>query len=219
MNEVCQKWTIKSWPEDAMKEIEEVGRDAYQSHDRMKEGSDKTFCEMIMSKNPPHLGLLEWVDIKIRIRTNRAVSHELVRHRHASYLQESQRYVNYKNGLAFITPYWASKHPEAYDIWKRNVINDETDYAYMVSALGLSAQEARDILPNSTATYINMKHNLRGWREVFELRTAPGAYHPMRLLMISILIGFAEHYPVFFQDILDGIPANLIELVRGQEAQ
>jgi thymidylate synthase (FAD) len=206
MEVVEQNWEIKEWPHDAVKVIEDVGRDAYKSHDRVKPGSADKFCNMLIEKG--HEAVLEFADIRIRVLTNRAVSHEMVRHRHASFLQESQRYVNYKGGMQFIRPYWADKSPDAFAMWVDACRQAETNYTYMIEALGMKPQEARDILPNATATIINMKHNIRGWREVLALRTSPAAYPAIREIMSSLLVEFHNRLPVLFQDLYDNLSSE-----------
>jgi thymidylate synthase (FAD) len=196
MQIIEQGWEIESFPLNAPLIIEKVGRDAYQSHDRTQPGSADKFCQMLINRH--HEAVLEFADIHVRITVSRSVSHEAVRHRHCSFLQESQRYVNYKEGVKFIKPWWMEKHTEGYELWLECMRLAEINYTYMVGALNMAPQEARGILPNDTATILNMKHNIRGWREIFALRTSPAAFPPMRELMLSLQAEFHNRLPVLF---------------------
>lgn len=86
--------------------IESAGRTCYKSENRISEGSAERFCKMIQNRN--HMSVLEHCSATFRILCDRGVTHEIVRHRLASYSQESTRYCNYatKNGIAFIEPAW-----------------------------------------------------------------------------------------------------------------
>lgn len=91
---------------DAYKVIERAGRTCYKSEDKITDDSAEKFCKMIQTRN--HMSVLEHASATFRIVTDRGVTHETVRHRIASYAQESTRYVNYnkKFGANFIEPAW-----------------------------------------------------------------------------------------------------------------
>ena len=76
----------------------------------------------------------------------------------------------------------------------------EQAYHYMLS-LGAKPEDARKVLPNSTATRIIMKANLREWRHIFALRLGKGVYPEMRLLMSKLLEGAKQAIPVVFDDL------------------
>ena len=128
-------------------------------------------------------------------------SHELVRHRIASYSQESTRYVNYKNkGMQFIRPITIVDKPELFEIWKRSCEDSEKSYEEMINH-GARPQEARDVLNNSLKTQIEMTMNLRSYRNFFTLRCAKGAHPHMKEIAIALLMFFKERIPVIFDDI------------------
>lgn len=95
---------------NAEKVIEKAGRTCYLSSDKITLDSAEKFCEMIQTRN--HMSVLEHASATFRIICDRGVSHEIVRHRIASYSQESTRYVTYtkdKKGMQFILPSWLDK--------------------------------------------------------------------------------------------------------------
>ena len=114
----------------------------------------------------------------VKFITNRAVSHELVRHRSMSFMQESQRYVAYDkdkfgNELTFIKPAW--KQPELDEQTNETVlthqlfVNIEDTYMKLRS-LGLTPQQARIVLPNATKTELYMCGFDKDWEHFFDLR-------------------------------------------------
>lgn len=212
-----------------LSKIEQAGRLCYKSEDKITEVSAKEFVKKAI--NIGHHSIIEHGAISVKIITDRGVTHELVRHRLASYSQESTRYCNYSkdkfgNQVTFIVPVRFVKlhrelgrclepadiHSPAFlekygGLWKR-YINwytglTEAEHRY-ISALNLgeSPQEARDLLPNSLKTEIVMTANPREWRHVFTLRTSPKAHPQIRALMIDMLAEFKCQFPILFDDIL-----------------
>lgn len=186
--------------EQILKNIERIGRVCYKSEGRINEDSAYGFVEMLMRKE--HLGLLEHNIISVRFITDRGISHEIVRHRLASYAQESTRYCNYANEqfgkqLTFIEPcYWA-KDTYAYKAWFNLCVNIEELYKSMRLA-GNAPEEIRAILTNSLKTEIIVTMNLREWRHFFKLRTAISAHPQMRDLVIPLLEEFRNKIPIIF---------------------
>jgi thymidylate synthase (FAD) len=112
---------------------------------------------------------------------DRGVSHEMVRHRVASFAQESTRYCNYSGDkfggeITVVRPSWCSEGTNIYDIWKEGCLKAEEAYFNLLAASGVP-QEARSVLPNSTKTEIIVTMNLDGWDHFFSLR-CPGNAHP-----------------------------------------
>ena len=107
---------------------------------------------------------------------------EITRHRLASFAIESQRYVNLSGDIAFIRPLFYKDGDRATDFWLECMKDAEESYHFMQEC-GLLPEDARKVLPNSTATRIVMKANLREWRHVFGLRMSKAAYPEMRMLM------------------------------------
>ena len=183
--------------------MERAGRVCYKSEDKITQGSAETFLANIIKRG--HESVLEHEKITVSLICDRGVTHELVRHRIASYSQESTRYCNYmgeKFGreLTFIKPcFWAEDDPK-YAIWKEQMAQLEETYQRLLEA-GASPQEARSILPNSLKTEIVVTMNLREWRHFFRLRTAPAAHPQMREAADMLLAAFQAELPVIFDDL------------------
>lgn len=186
-----------------LKNIELCGRVCYKSEDRITEDSAEKFIAMILKSG--HESVLEHEKITVRFVCDRGVSHEIVRHRIASYSQESTRYCNYckdKFGseLTFIRPCFWDEEDEKYQLWKKAMQAAEDSYNQLMSA-GAKAEEARSILPNSIKTEIMVTMNLREWRHFFRLRTSPKAHPQMREVACELLEKLKKAVPVIFDDI------------------
>ena len=153
--------------------------------------------------------MLEHSFLSIRFICDRGVSHELVRHRLASFAQESTRYCNYSqdkfgNELTFIKPLFLDEDTNEYRLWEHAMKVAESDYMMMLNA-GKTAQEARSILPNSIKTEVVMSTNYREWRHFFKLRAArvTGPAHPqMEEITRPLLEELKTLIPVVFDDII-----------------
>ena len=192
--------------EDILKTIEKVGRVCYKSEDRITEESAKRFVESLMKRG--HESVIEHVSLSVRVVCDRGVTHEIVRHRVASYAQESTRYCNYgkdkfDNELTFINPcFWTGdEDKDKKDIWINTMKNIEKQYLELLK-IGATPEEARSILPNSLKTEIIITMNLREWRHFFKLRTSNAAHPQMRQVAFMILEIFKEKVPVIFDDII-----------------
>lgn len=188
---------------EILKKIERIGRVCYKSEDLITDDSAERFVGNILKRG--HESVIEHEKISVKMVCDRGVTHEIVRHRVASYSQESTRYCNYQkdkfgNELTFIKPvFWKENSPE-YALWLQTMQNIETQYMQMV-ALGATAQEARSILPNSLKTELVVTMNLREWRHFFRLRTAAAAHPQMREIAGMVLDGFRREIPVVFDEI------------------
>lgn len=193
--------------EEVLKHIEKVGRTCYKSEDRITEQSAKTFIQNIIKNG--HEAVIEHYSITVRVVCDRGVTHEIVRHRVASYAQESTRYCNYSKDkfsgeITFIEPNFWDIHTEdgkhKYDLWKESMAFAEKKYMELIAS-GATPQEARSVLPNSLKTELVMTMNLREWRHFFRLRTATAAHPQVREIAIPLLEKFKELIPVVFDDI------------------
>ena len=158
---------------DALRRIEYAGRNCYQSHHKITDTSAPRFVRSLIKRG--HHAPLEFADMTVELITSRDVMAELTRHRLASFCIESQRYVNLSGEISFIRPLFYKEDDKASDFWL-NCMKDAEDSYHFLQECGLLPQDARKILPNSTAVRIVMKANLREWRHVFALRTSPAAY-------------------------------------------
>ena len=124
------------------------------------------------------------MDVTVKFVCDRGVSHEMVRHRVASFAQESTRYCNYGqdkfgNEITVVRPSWCGQHSDLYKRWHEGCLLAEGAYFTLLSE-GAAPQEARSVLPNSTKTEIIVTMNLDGWNHFFGLRCAPAAQPDMR---------------------------------------
>lgn len=187
-----------------LKAIELAGRTCYKSEDKITEDSCIKFVEMLIKRG--HEAMLEHGgDLTVKFTVDRGVSHELVRHRLASFAQESQRYCNYANdvetsNITFIEPCFFEKESEEYRIWYSQCKIVEAVYKQLIKN-GCKPQEARTVLNNSVKTEIVIKANYREWRNILRLRTAFPAHPQMREVMIPLLKELKEKLPVLFDDI------------------
>mgnify|MGYP002801153331 FL=1 len=186
-----------------LQKIERIGRVCYKSEDLITEDSAEKFIGNILKRG--HESVIEHEKISVKMVCDRGVTHEIVRHRVASYSQESTRYCNYQkdkfgNELTFIKPvFWKEDSPE-YALWKESMQQIEDQYMKLID-MGASAQEARSILPNSLKTEIVVTMNLREWRHFFRLRTASAAHPQIREIAGMVLEEFRRQIPVVFDEL------------------
>lgn len=186
-----------------LKKIERCGRVCYKSEASIQDESAEKFVAAIVKRG--HESVLEHASITVRFIVDRGVSHEIVRHRIASFLQESTRYCNYSKDdfgseITVIEPYFFSGNTPGYKCWEAAM--QEAEYAYFdLLNIGHTAQEARSVLPNSLKTEVVMTCNLREWRHFFKLRCAKAAHPQMQEVAIPLLAEFTEKIPVMFDDL------------------
>lgn len=185
--------------------IELMGRVCYKSEDKITEDSAEKFVGGIIKRG--HESVIEHYYVTVKFICNRAISHEIVRHRIGSYSQESTRYCNYSNlkfgnEITVIEPFYYMTNDRAfhYQVWYDTCLAAEKAYFKLLNA-GSSAQEARDVLPNALKTEIMVTFNLREWRHFFKLRCSLAAHPQMRELSIPLLREFQEAMPIFFEDV------------------
>ncbi len=213
MKLIKPKYKIVHIQSDALKLIENAGRLCYKSEGRITEDSAEMFVKKIIKSG--HYSVIEHANITIKFICDRGVSHELVRHRLATYSQESTRYCNYKGGVTFILPSWykdlgvseytykdldSSSIKGASLVWLEALLNAERDYIDLLD-LGESPQQARSVLPNSLKTEILMTANLREWQHILKLRTSKAAHPQMKELMCPLLFKLKKKLPIVFDDI------------------
>ena len=189
-----------------LRKLEEAGRTCYRSEDKIGAGTAETFIASIIKRG--HESVLEHFSFTARIVCDRGVSHELVRHRLASYSQESQRYCSYSkdkfgNEITVIAPCFLDEKSRAWQIWKSSCKQSENTYFWMLSE-GFAPQHARAVLPNSCKTEVVMTSNVREWRHFFRQRTSAAA-HPQMVEVATMLLDEAQlKMPVLFDDIQVG---------------
>ena len=193
--------------------LERAGRTCYKSEDKITDESASKFVGMICQRN--HESVLEHVSVSVLFVCDRGVSHELVRHRIASFSQESTRYVNYgKKGMTVVIPPWLPELQEgeykpeltgavpagasiAASQWLNAMHHAEVMYNLLLNQQW-KPEHARSVLPNSLKTEVVMTANLREWRHIFKLRTASAAHPQMRELMVPLFHNFRDNLPEIF---------------------
>lgn len=195
-----------------LRPIELAARTCYKSEDHIGD-LDKTrkFVGSLVERK--HEAMLEFAHITVKFITNRGVTHELVRHRIASYAQESTRYCNYGkekfgNQLTFIRPSWCTLELGEYKVgssikfdiegvWLRTMLDIEKAYLDLTK-FGMKPDQVRGVLPNDIKTEIICKMNVRELRHMLKLRTSNAAHPDIRILMTGLLNELKEVCPTLF---------------------
>lgn len=188
-----------------LKRIEKAGRTCYKSESNITDDSAVKFIKMVLDRQ--HESVIEHEKITVRFICDRGVTHEIVRHRLASYSQESTRYCNYAkdkfgNEITVIDPSYAfnwEKDSEIYERWWQSCAEAENNYFSLLD-LGATAQQARAVLPNSLKTEIVMTANLREWRWFFEKRAHKAAHPQMKELAYPLRDEFRKLVPIVFDN-------------------
>lgn len=185
--------------------IEKVARTCYKSEDKITDDGEsaKKFVGMLLRNG--HEAPIEFSFAAVKITCDRAIANEIVRHRLFSYAQESTRYCNYSKGtfsseISVIEPSGLKDSKNAYDSWLEGCEEAEVSYFEML-ADGVAPQIARDVLPLSLKTELNVGGNYREWRHFFKLRCAPDAHPQIREIAIPLLHEFQKGVPIIFDDI------------------
>lgn len=202
-----------------LKNIERAGRTCYKSEDKITDDSAKKFVKGLIKSG--HESVLEHEKVTARVVCSRSVSHRFVRHRIASYSQESTRWINYgkKGECTFIIPTWSSLGEGTYNyedacnvgskdsIWLEATLDSEHAYLELLKE-GLKPEEAQGVLTHDLKTEIVMTMNMRAWRHFFKERTPKCAGEQVRQLSLPMLAAFGVLYPVLFEDIIEGLILN-----------
>lgn len=209
MRIINSSFEILDFDDNALEKIEQAARNCYQSEPK---GDTEKFVKRLIERE--HLTPLEFASITVKIVCDRGVSHELIRHRLASFQQSSTRYCNYSkdkfgNEITVILPsqfanieHGSQRTAEyfQYQEWKRAMINAENSYMNMLE-WGATPEQARSVLPSSLKTEIIMSCNLREWLHIFKLRCSEKSHPDMRAIMIPLLKEVYARCPVVFEDI------------------
>lgn len=208
---------------EELKFIEKVARTCYKSEDKITEDGSSAVKMVQNLVKSGHEAMLEHGGMTVKFTVDRGISHEIVRHRVASFAQESTRYCNYSKGkfggeLTFIQPpfvtdedvEWFMKNeyglrplmPPPSLSWLFEMSRAESAYLLMATKNKISPQLARDILPTSLKTEVVMTANWREWRHFLRLRAAKDAHPQMQEVAFPLLIEMVDRIPVLFDDIL-----------------
>lgn len=186
-----------------LKRLEQCGRVCYKSEAKITDTSAPAFVAGIIKRG--HEAVLEHCSFTVKFICDRGVSHEIVRHRVASYCQESTRYCNYsKEGfgseITVIKPCFLHPYTDGFNLWEEGCLFAEQTYFNLLEC-GCSPQEARSVLPNSLKTEVVMTANIREWRHFLKLRCSPAAHPQMREVALILLEKVHTLIPVCFDDI------------------
>jgi len=184
--------------------IELAGRVCYKSEDRITDDSAAAFIKRL--RDSKHESVLEHGSISVKVICDRGVSHELVRHRIASFSQESTRYCNYSKDqfgkeITVIDPRPAfpSMDEKQFTLWCDAMQNADEYYAEAIQ-FGMPPQMARSVLPNSLKTEIVITANPREWLHIFKMRCDKAAHPQAREVMVPLQQEFAQRWPAIFGD-------------------
>lgn len=187
--------------------VEFGGRNCYQSHHNPAGRTTEEYIQNII--NLKHFSVLEHANATFLLEgVSRAFTHELIRHRHHSYSQLSQRYVD-QEGLRFVCPPLIREVPEAFYYWKAVVAGDRTRYGKLVQILEGTTNKtrkevreaARSVMPECTETKIVVTGNMRAWRELLEKRWSSHADAEMAEVAGRVWELLNLNYPSLFNDI------------------
>jgi thymidylate synthase (FAD) len=182
---------------DAEKLIEAAGRTSYLSFDKQGEDTEKRFIRMLIKNR--HLSVLEHPYATFRISgASRALTHQLVRHRLCSFIQQSQRYVNEGN-FNFIEPDSIKDNPEAHSIFIDFMGRAKEIYSQL-QRMKIKKEDARYVLPNAVESQIVVSANFREWRHIIGLRGTAQSQWEIRRVAIEILKILKKHAPAVFGD-------------------
>lgn len=185
-----------------LKHIEFLGRTCYKSEGKITNDSAEAFVKMLIKNG--HESVLEHESITVKFICDRGISHELVRHRIASYTQESTRFCNYSkdkfNNEITVIDQDFIEGSAVRNMWLTLCKEAENCYFHMLKC-GTTPQEARSVLPTCLKTELIVTANLREWRLIFKQRTSKAAHPQMRLLMKGLLAELKTLVPVIFDDL------------------
>lgn len=177
--------------------IEEAGRTCYLSLDRISDGTEKNFIRNCIKNG--HHSILEHASASFRIKgASRAFTHQLVRHRVASFSQQSQRYVN-EGEFNFVVPPEIAENPEALAEFREYMESSRKTYNRL-RELGIKKEDARFVLPNALESQIVFSANFRELRFVFSLRLHKSAQWEIRRVCLEMLKIMQREAPSVFSD-------------------
>ena len=185
--------------------IEKAGRTCYRS-EPSGDGSHIPFINMIINRG--HESVLEHASATFRIITDRGTSHQIVRHRLASYSQESTRYCNYTkdkfdNQICCVIPREVVNSNTIEDYYKQlqcleNSIKIAEETYFKLISGGVKPEVARSILPTCLKTEIVMTANFREWRHFLKERMSPAAQSDIREIVQAIYVELVNIAPTVF---------------------
>lgn len=208
-------WQATNPGSDAESLIEFAGRACYQSWDKPNPNTawNNDYVKHLIDVG--HFSVLEHGVATFYIRgVSRSLSHELVRHRHFSYSQLSQRYVP-AHDLELVEPQIIADDPQSHALFQTFAAQARHAYEELLARMNAihahlpdrsqrrkrARQAARAVLPNATTTELVMTGNLRAWRHLLELRGSVAADVEIRELACLLAVHLRDHFPFVFRDV------------------
>ena len=204
---------VLSYTHEYVKAIINAARTCYDSFDKSNTISDEKLVRTLIASG--HEAMLEMADMTIRFKNiSRGFTHQIVRHRLASFAQKSTRYIDESNLHVVVPPHVDENkdiiclneqpHIEFPDYpldinLEKWLETNETVYSQLIQN-GWKLEDARQVLPIGTKTEIVVKANMREWRKIFELRTAKGAHWEIRKAILKVLEFTKNHMPILVED-------------------
>ena len=194
---LAPKVELLSITPNAEKLIEAAGRTSYMSFDKQSQDSEKRFIRMLVKSG--HHSVLEHAHATFRISgASRSFTHQLVRHRLCSIIQQSQRYVD-ESSFNYIEPDSIKNNPQAHSVFI-DFMNKAKEAYLKLSGLKIKKEDARYTLPNAVESQVVVSANFREWRHVIDLRGKAQAQWEIRRVAIEILRILRKHAPNVFGD-------------------
>lgn len=189
--------------------LEHAGRLCYRSESR---GDPARFLQARIREG--HESIIEHASATFEISgISRAASHQLVRHRLASFSQESQRYVEWSDP-EWVLPPAIADDPKAQAVWDE--LSAQVQAAYRaLRGLKVRKEDARFVLPNAAATRIIVTMNFRELLNVFRLRISREAQWEIREICARMLELVYPHAPSVFGGLRETLRAEHAELFEG----
>ena len=199
---------LDDWSAEGEDVMEFAGRSCYQSFHKPNPATraNKDYLAHIIESG--HGSVLEHAQATFYIEgVSRALTHELIRHRHLSYSQMSQRFVD-ESSLSIVVPPAFEGDPEAVEILKKQADKAVKKYNALVMRLEsqgykrkAAREAARAVLPNMTETKIVVTGNCRAWRDFLYKRLDPSADMEIQQLARELLVFLYTIYPAVFEDL------------------
>lgn len=187
-----------------LKKIEHMARISHRSEEAVSKDSWARFLDaVVMGKGD--WSVVEHASMTVVFYVDRGITHEIVRHRLASYTQESTRFVNYVKKML---PNFIYPRKDDWDIdedWRITIQHCEEGYQRLI-AKGWTPQEARSVFPNALGSKIAMTCNLRNWRHYLLMRSTREAHPQMRQVIDPLLSVVQNCIPLLYDDIVPGVP-------------
>lgn len=175
--------------------INRVARTCYKSQCPAEYDKAVTFVKNL--KRNGHLSPFEFVNLHFVVTTDRGVTHELVRHRLCSFMQESTRYVNYSGGpIKFVKPHGIIPGERSYAIWLNHCAEAAKAYKELIS-IGAKPQDARAVLPTCTATMLRIGCNLREFMHILSVRDTKFAHPDCRIVVQRMKTALIDRHPIY----------------------